>query len=37
MNEASRKEVLAAYAAYTKAFLASDIKAIDALIQYPLA
>jgi hypothetical protein len=34
---ASEAEVLQAYQRYLEAFLADDIAAIDALVQYPLA
>ena len=37
MDQQAKDEVLAAYAAFAKAFLANDIKAIDKLMQYPLA
>jgi hypothetical protein len=33
----SQAEVIAAYERYLKAFLADDLAAIDALVQYPLA
>jgi hypothetical protein len=33
----SKAEVIAAYERYLKAFLADDLAAIDALVQYPLA
>jgi len=37
MDDRLKAEVLATYAAYARAFLANDIPALDALIQYPLA
>src|SRR6516164_2601230 len=37
MDEEAKREVLATYAAYAKAFLANDVSALNALIQYPLA
>ena len=37
MDQRVKDEVLATYAAFAKAFLANDIKAIDKLMQYPLA
>jgi hypothetical protein len=37
MDEQARAAVLAVYAAYVAAFRASDVEAIDRLMQYPLA
>ena len=37
MDQRVKDEVLATYAAFAKAFLANDIKAIDKLMQYPVA
>jgi ketosteroid isomerase-like protein len=37
MDERAKNEVLATYAAYVAAFRASDVEAIDKLMQYPLA
>jgi hypothetical protein len=37
MNEQANDDVLAVYAAYVAAFRANDVKAIDKLMQYPLA
>jgi hypothetical protein len=37
VDERTRHEILATYAAYLAAFIANDISAIDRLVQYPLA
>ncbi len=37
VDEGIRDEVLAAYTAYLAAFRANDVRALDRLIQYPLA
>jgi hypothetical protein len=37
MDEKLRDEVLAAYAAYLKAFLANDVRTLDSLMHYPVA
>jgi ketosteroid isomerase-like protein len=37
MDQQTKDEVLAVYAAYAAAFRANDVQAIDKLIQYPLA
>jgi hypothetical protein len=37
MDQALKKEVLVTYTAYLEAFRANDVRALDALIQYPLA
>lgn len=37
MDEGIRDEVLAVYTAYLTAFRANDVRAIDRLVQYPLA
>ena len=37
MDQKLREEVLATYAAFTDAFRANDVPALDKLIQYPLA
>jgi hypothetical protein len=36
MDDAANREILATYSAYVKAFLDNDVRALNALIQYPL-